>query len=412
MRPRLRRHPLAALTLVAIALAVPACARADWQRGINLTTYGREVYGSATSDASLALARADGNDSVAIVPTWFQDTASSNAIAPSPVSTTSDSSVLHAMQTARSLGMRVILKPHDHTQDGTWVGALTPTDVDAWFASYREFIYHYADLAQRGGASALVVGTELRSLSGPAYTARWRDIIAGVRQRFSGALTYAATANGDEYEQVRFWDRLDYIGVDAYFSLTSADDPSVADLVSAWTRRGYISSLSALAQTYGKQVLFTEIGYRSIAGAAITPQVWWTQGTYDMSAQADAYEAAFEAFQGRGWFAGMYWWAWPAELPTSGWNGDMPPLLKPAETVMREWNARLAREDASPPEVVSLPPVAVAPPAAPRPAAAARHKHHTPRHHRRRSHNRRHTSSHRRAHGKSRALNRRRSTHR
>src|SRR6185437_11678770 len=193
---------------------------------------------------------------------------------------------------------------------GTWVGTLEPTDVDAWFASYRNFIYHYADLAQRGGAAALVVGTELRSLSGSAYTDRWRAIIAGVRHRFSGTLTYAATSNGNEYQQVHFWDSLDYIGVDAYFSLTGLNDPTVPDLVSAWSSRGYLASLRALSAACGKPVVFTEIGYRSIAGAAITPNVWWTSAPYDMDAQASAYEAAFEALAGETWFGGMYWWDW------------------------------------------------------------------------------------------------------
>jgi hypothetical protein len=333
------RTVLVALVLSVAALAVPAIANAEWQRGVNFTTYGAWTYSGAGSDSSLQRAAADGNNSVEIIPTWFQQDATSTTIAPNG-STTTDASVLHAMQTAHALGMRVVLKPHDHTVTGTWVGTLAPSDVNAWFASYQNFIYHYADLAQQGGASQLVVGTELKSLSGSAYTSRWQQIIAGIRQRFSGKLTYAA--NWNEYGQVKFWGSLDYIGVDAYFPLVNTVGASVSDLVSAWTSRGYVDSLHNISTAYGRPVLFTEIGYRSVSDTAIHPNIWTSTGTIDLGAQATAYEAAFETFAGRPWFAGMYWWNWPATLPSSGSNDDYPPVFKPAESVMSSWNATLA----------------------------------------------------------------------
>ena len=172
-------------------------------RESNFTTYAPvDLRQRRPRTASLQRAAADGNDSVEIVPTWFQQDITSTTIAPHH-GTPADSSVLHAMQTAHSLGMRVVLKPHDHPISGAWVGTLAPSDVNAWFASYQSFIYHYADLARQGGASQLVIGTELKTLSGSAYTSRWQQIVASVRRRFSGKLTYAANYN--EYQQVKFW---------------------------------------------------------------------------------------------------------------------------------------------------------------------------------------------------------------
>jgi hypothetical protein len=361
-----RLQPLALAAAVA-ALVLPAAAHADWQRGVDFTTYSAATYGTAPSDASLARAAASGNDSVSIVVTQYMDNATSSSIRANGATPT-DAALLHAMRTAHALGLNVNLKPHVDLVSGAWVGTIAPASPDAWFASYEAMIDHYADLARQGGAKMLVIGTELKTMTGSANTARWESIIAGVRQHFSGSLTYAA--NWNEYQQVQFWANLDYIGVDAYFPLSDAPDPSVASLLAAWTSRGYVEALRTESQAFGKQVLFTEIGYRSIVGAAIHPNIWNSQADYDMSEETNAYEAAFQAFAGRSWFAGMYWWSWPASLPLNGWNGDYTPTFKGAEDVMRSWNAKLAGTPG--PAPVQPSPVAATPTpaAAPQPVAS------------------------------------------
>ena len=381
------------LALVA-AMLVPAGASADWQRGMDYTTYAATTYGTPASDASLNRLGSDGDDSVSILVTQYMSDPLTTVIAPDS-RTPTDASLLHAMQTARALGLRVTLKPQIDVNTGSWRGALNPVSPDAWFTSYEAMIDHYADLARQGGADMLVIGTELKSLSGSAYTARWEQIIAGIKQRFSGELTYAA--NFDEYWRVGFWDSLDYIGVDAYFPLSSSGGGSVQDLVSAWTSRGYVNTLKAVSQAFGKPVLFTEIGYRSVAGATVHPNIWNSSGAYDMSEQQNAYEAAFEAFAGQPWFAGMYWWSWPAALPASGWNSDFTPTFKPSEDILRSWNARLAPKSGTtpPPDGVSKPaPPATSPkPVKPKRAQAKHHakkraKHHAKKKHHRRKHRR------------------------
>jgi len=364
------RHFRYALLALAM-LAVPATAHADWQRGVDFTTYTASTYGTAASDASLARAAASGNDSVSIVITQYMDSATSNTIRANGATPT-DASILHAMASARGLGLKVTLKPQVDLTTGAWRGTIAPTDPNAWFASYESMIDHYADLAKQGGATMLVMGTEFKTMSGSAYTPRWQQIIAGIRQRFSGQLTYAA--NWNEYQQVKFWGDLDFIGVDAYYPLSDLPAPTLSQLSSAWTSRGYVNALQTASQQYGRQVLFTEIGYRSIVGAAITPNIWNSQALYSMDEEANAYEAAFQAFSGRSWFAGMYWWSWPASLPANGWNGDYTPTYKPAEDVMRTWNQRLAggggHGPAAPgplPPAIPAQPVVAAPPTSQRP---------------------------------------------
>jgi hypothetical protein len=335
-----RASALIATAAVLCAAALPAAANAEWQRGVNFNNYLPNAYAMPGSDSSLARVAADGNDSAEIVTTWYSADSSSSTIAPDAKRTPTDYSILHAMQTASSLGLAVVLKPHVNINSGAWRGGIHPADPAAWFASYESFIDHYAELAQQGGAKMLVVGDELKSMSGWSNASRWQSIVAGIRQRFSGKLTYAA--NYDEYKNVSFWSSMDYVGVDAYFTLASTSDPSVSDLVSAWSSRGYLADLQRASAVTGKPVLFTEIGYRSEADTASHPAVWASSAAYDLAAQANAYEAAYEAFAGRSWFAGMYWWNWPAALPASGSNSDYPSYMKPAEDVMTHWNGVLA----------------------------------------------------------------------
>src|SRR5436309_9033357 len=212
MRHRSSRASRRALIALAAAfavgaLAVPSMASAEWQRGVNFNTYRPNAYAMPGTQTSLQRVASDGNDSVEIVSTWYMQDASSNTIAPDPTSTPTDYSILQAMQTARSLGLGVVLKPHVNSSDGRWRGFIHPSDPSAWFASYRSFIDHYADLAQQGGAEMLVIGDELKSMSGSAYASQWNSIIKDIRRRFSGKLTYAA--NYDEYQNVSFWSSLD-----------------------------------------------------------------------------------------------------------------------------------------------------------------------------------------------------------
>lgn len=353
-----RRARLVAVAgLAAVCLAQPHAARAELQRGVAYTTYSANTYGAAASDASLARLAGDGNSHVAIVVTRYMANPYSIVVAPT-ASTPTDASILHAMQTAHAFGVSVTLKPQIDIRSGGWRGGIAPLDPSAWFNSYEATIDHYADLAREGGASLLVVGTEFKSMTGPLYTARWRQLIAGVRARFSGQLTYAA--NWDEFQRVGFWPSLDYIGVDAYWPVASSSDEPVSALVSAWTSRGYIASLGAVASRVGKPVLLTEVGYRSIVGATIHPGIWDSVGSYDPQEQANAYEAAYEALAGQPWFAGLYWWSWPAALPPDAENGDYTPTFKPAESVMKSWNASLAPAPVAADPVMSAP-VAAAP---------------------------------------------------
>jgi hypothetical protein len=380
--PRTARLVAAAVAVLAAAcLAAPRVAHADFRRGIAYTAYSANAYGAPASDASLARLAQDGNSDVEIVATVYMANRYSTSVAPT-ASTPTDASILHAMQTARSLGLRVTLKPQVDIETGSWRGGITPLYASLWFSSYEQQIDHYADLAREGGASMYVVGTELKTMSGPGYTYRWQQLISGVRQRFGGQLTYAA--NYDEFQQIGFWGSLDYIGVDAYWPIASSSDQPVAALFSAWTTRGYLGALQRASAITGKPVLFTEVGYRSIVGATIHPGIWNSTADYDMQEQADAYESVYEALASKPWFAGLYWWSWPAALPPNGWNGDYTPTYKPAESVMKSWNAVLSPAVTPTPASPAIPVAGVSDP---HKTATKRHKK-KPHHKKKRKHSR------------------------
>lgn len=247
---------------------------------------------------------------------------------------------------ARKRGIRTLLKPHIWITGGGWRGAIKMTDEadwTAWFESYRRFIMHYARFAQEHGIEALCVGTELHStLAG--HEQQWRKIIAEVRSVYDGRLTYAANWYA-EFEEIPFWDELDFIGIQAYFSLSENAEPTLEALMRAW--QVPLKQIERVQARHRKPVLFTEIGYRSIAATSGRPWEWPKHGEaveINLGVQALCYEAFFRTFWERPWFAGAYWWKWYPSHQRAGGPRDagFTPQNKPAERVMAEWFGRRA----------------------------------------------------------------------
>ena len=249
---------------------------------------------------------------------------------------------------ADSLGMGLIIKPQlwlGGHNEGTpsWSADIMMTseaDWQAWEANYRQLLLHYADLADEVDAALLVIGTEL----GRAVEARpafWRSLIADVRERYDGPLTYAGNWY-DDYEIVTFWDALDCVGVQAYFPLTKQSDPSLETLLQKWT--SHRDAIKRLHERTGRPILFTELGYRSVPYAAAEPWRWASreevgQVEADEALQARLYQAAFETFWQEPWFDGVILWKWQGNPSrrTGRRALDFTPQDKAAEAVIAEW---------------------------------------------------------------------------
>jgi hypothetical protein len=327
--------------------------RADWQAGVNLTADAATDFLAPGSDDALQAARADGSTSVEIVATWYMTDATASSVAADPVRTPTDAAVAHAVATAESLGLKVLLKPQVDVLDGTYRGLIAPANRPAWFASYRAMLLHYATLALQSKAAGLVVGVELGSMvSGPRDTVLWRSMIRSVRNvGYRGQLTYAA--NWDQLGLVGFWRSLDYIGVDAYFPLIPhgrQSQPTIAQLVSAWHRSyvvggpvNWVNRIARLEHDERRPVVFTELGYVAASCTAADP--------YDVApvcpsgarsvatehAQQDAYVAALRVWSRTPYVRGIYWWDWPTDANQG--TDAYSPRGKLAEQTLREWNA-------------------------------------------------------------------------
>jgi hypothetical protein len=307
------------------------------QKGMSFAAWWPGLYSSPDADQALSELREDGADWLSLIVTRYQDTITSTTIYASP-GTPTDADLMHVISQAHSLGMKVMLKPHlDLASDPThWRGdigiGLSEAGWTAWFTSYKTFINHYAQLAKTYGADQFCIGTELVSTEFRA--ADWESVIAGVRGVFTGTITYAANQGSEG--SISWWDKVDFIGVDAYYPLTNKNDPTLDELKAAWAPR--VANLKTLSESWGKPILFTEVGYRSQDGANQHPWDYQIGGTIDLQEQADLYRALFESVFNQAWFAGIFWWSWDPD-PLQGGPCDMgySPHDKPAEAVMRAW---------------------------------------------------------------------------
>jgi hypothetical protein len=313
--------------------------------GIVHVSWWFDEYDSTAGGTSRAALRDTGSNWMGLLVTWYQQDASSNVIArhPDPNKDHTDARIRTAIRDAHSRGLQVMLKPHVDALNGQWRGDFNPSNPAAWFQSYTQFILHYAQIAQEEGAELYCMGTEFKTISGSANRDRWVAVINAIRGAYGGPLTYAANATfpADEFTSVSFWDQIDIIGLDGYFTLTDQNNPTLAQLISAWTSNRFGENIVAAVQNFAssrqKPVIFTEIGYKSTDGTNREPWNFGLSGAVDTAEQRDCYQAAFTVWsQQSSWMRGFFWWAWPVPPPAAN-DGDYNPRSKPAETVLRTW---------------------------------------------------------------------------
>lgn len=232
--------------------------------------------------------------------------------------------------------LKVLLKPHVWL-NSQWIGDF---DLDSeekwekWETNYANYILAFARLADSLDVEMFCVGTEYKIAvrKRPEF---WRSIIKEAKSIFDGPLTYAA--NWDNYQNVRFWDQLDYIGIDAYFPVSQESDPEINLLTNGWEKTR--SSIRKFSRKYGKPVLFTEYGYQSKNGAAGNHwEVESSGNEINLMLQSRAYEALYEVFWQEPWFAGGFLWKWHLQENAGGDNNaDFTPQGKPVEATIRKW---------------------------------------------------------------------------
>ena len=243
-----------------------------------------------------------------------------------------DSLLIQSINEAHSRGFKIMLKPHLWLTEG-WRANITlssENEWNNWFASYKKVILHYAKIAAKTDIELLCIGTELRS-SIEYQPKAWGQLIDDIKEVYSGKLTYAANWDG-EFENVSFWDKLDYIGVQAYFPLTTEKNPDIDAIKKGWETP--MATLEDISNTYNKPILFTEVGYRNDAYATVEPWEWSSFLSVLYKKKSDktqylAYKALFTELWHQEWFAGLYAWQWN--------SGDFPIRNRPSANEITKW---------------------------------------------------------------------------
>jgi len=217
--------------------------------------------------------------------------------------------VVSQISSAKKRGLRVMLKPHVWVRGEGWAGDFdlkSEADWQLWEINYADYVLHYAHIADSMKVEIYCIGTEYRQAvrKRPDF---WKRLIQNVRKKYRGEVTYAA--NWDNYEQIRFWDQLDYIGIDAYFPIGGGKTPEIDYVTTNWKQLG--SKMAVFADSWEKPVMFTEYGFRSID---FNTSGHWNinKDTLDVNleAQAIAYSGLYEAIWSEPWLAGGFLWKW------------------------------------------------------------------------------------------------------
>ena len=242
---------------------------------------------------------------------------------------------IEQIQLSHDAGLKVLLKPHLWVI-GTWVGDLDFTDTNDWQTfenTYTTYIIDFAKIADSMNVETFCVGVELKKsvVKRPAF---WNQLIDSIRSVYSGKLVYAA--NWDNYENVTFWNKLDFIGIDAYFPVSPEQTPSFESCYDGW-KQNY-DKIKAKSLNENRKVIFTEFGYRNIDYTGKEPWDEENNSTNNPQAQINAYEAIFCRFWGEPWFEGGFLWKWYPNHSGAGGNTNnrFTPQNKPVQEIIKE----------------------------------------------------------------------------
>ena len=298
-----------------------------------------------TEDAELSMRRlaSNGLDWICITVNAWQEYFYSTHIFSHYEYTQTDDDIRAAIKLAKSLGLKVCLKPMVNCLDGSWRAKINfPEDKDGhgywaeWFKSYDTFMGYYAHMAEQLGVEMLCTGCEMEGMDRQAD--HCRKMIDKVRQVYSGILMHNVN-HGDELSS-KWLDAVDVIGISAYYPVTDGENRGPEVMRSKWA--DVVQILKKCHEKYDKPIMFAEVGVRNEKGCTQYP--WDFQDRpevpIDEDEQSDFYETAMEATWDIPWFAGYFWWDWKAVIPAETemkHDRDFTVYGKKAEKTLKEW---------------------------------------------------------------------------
>ncbi len=317
-------------------------------KGLSYTSFGSNDFQKGLQNGALTEAQAQtGADFIALNVFVYQQQETSTTIS-STFQTSSDEDIRLAIQDARSHSMKVFLKVNVDVVQGRWRGYIVPDNAGAWFSSYTALMLHYAMIAEQMNVEMFSIGCELVGATRSQYSSKWRELISTVRGRYSGKLIYCANWDGiqdlnggvAEYQQVNFWDALDFVGVDMYPPLARSSNEIPSQALALQRVSGIASLVRQQCQRYGRNLVLSESGLASVRGALAAP--WDSElirnpnTLHDEESQALYYSTMIAAFGSQDWCEGIFWWNWEAVQSPISFQ-DFSPQNKRAALVVKNW---------------------------------------------------------------------------
>lgn len=245
-----------------------------------------------------------GSEYVIIALAALQATAHSTKIDYTGLHMVADDELIEMIEYAKSLDLKVILKPTVNCSDGTWRAHINFFDYDVpcepkwsdWFANYTDYQLHYAAIAEKTGCAMYIIGCEM--VQTERKEQQWRHLITQVRKIYSGPITY----NADKYQEanVAWWDAVDVISSSGYYPIND------------WDRQ--LDRIEATIKQYNKPFFFAEAGCPSRTGSGMVPNDWGLVGEVNVDEQAAYYQTMFDKTARREWVKGFGLWDWATHL--------------------------------------------------------------------------------------------------
>ena len=274
---------------------------------------------------------------------------------------------------ARTLNLSVALFPQPRFPahpDDFWRSA--PRDGiwwDAWFNLYRAFIIHHADMATQAAAQGLIIGGDW---IGPALPsgklvdgspsgvpadaeARWKNIIAEVRQHFRGNVIFAIPYNNSVIQPpVNVLKDADVVYLLWFVKLSGSTTPAKADML---LEAGKLldENVFPIQNQVGKPFVIA-LAYPSSSSSATGCLPGGANGCadwtilnrpnadlsfigLDLQQQVDVYDAMFNAVNARSWVSGFVSRGYFAPVTLQDKSASVHG--KPASDLLWYWYPRL-----------------------------------------------------------------------
>ena len=316
-------------------------AKLPYLKGFNFAHEGYGIYnGYVSKKATESIKKQNemGGNALALVPyTFMRDSKKPEPFRFSDsANDENDESLVHSAYEAKKLGMFTVLKPQVWVGGGSWPGDIEMSNEMDWnkfFNYYYRWIRHYAFLAEIHQMDALCLGVEFTKAT-LGHGDQWRKMIQKTRGLYHGKITYAANW-GTEFENVDFWDELDFVGLNCYYPLSKEDSPTDDEMKAKFDT--IKTKIKTVYEKFKKPIVFTEIGFRSINMPWKNPHAEGDE-SFNEEHQQRCYELVFEGIENEAWCQGILWWKFPSYLEYRGReNSAFTPNNKMTEKTVRKW---------------------------------------------------------------------------